>query len=332
MIPAVLVLAFAVNAPTVGRPTEWPFSGAVARLVNQDGAFVAPLGVSSEVSPTRLDVGEPVTLTVTVRARGPVLRPPGRIDLQEVRAFRLAFFIEDLPDEGPPPAAGAWRWKYQLRPRAEWVSEVPGVPLLYYNPDLGTLQSGYQLLYSDAVPLVVRPEERARSIDDLPDEMLEPATGPAVLAARRPWRGPTLGDALLALLGPPAACGVWYLLWQWAYPDAARQARQRRSRAARRALKALQRLPAAPREQAEHIVTALAGYLAERFDLTAAAPTPDEAAAALDGMDDLAGRLRRAWASADELRFAKEPAARLAADEARQLILDIEERACPPSS
>jgi hypothetical protein len=127
---------------------------------------------------------------------------------------------------------------------------------------------------------------------------------------------------------------AWYAVWRRLYPDAARAARLRRGRAARRALDALARLPDDARARAERIAAALARYLGERFEPVPASLTPDEAAAVLRRaqLDNLASRLGDAWARTDEARFAADPASRLSADEARRLVLDMEEAACPPSS
>ncbi|MGL4549820.1 MAG: hypothetical protein ACRC33_01425, partial [Gemmataceae bacterium] len=294
--------------------------------VRRGGGFVAPFAVAAEASPRAIDADEPVTLTVVVTAAGPVRAAPGRPDLRAVPAFGRQFFVEDVADE--PAGPGRWRWAYRLRPRGAWVREVPGVPFLFYNPDLSPPERGYQLLYTDPIPLTVRPAEKVGPPPDYPPEVTEPASGPGLLARRGPWRV-GVAQVLAALVAPPLGCAVWYALWRRLYPDDARAARLRRGRAARRAMDALARSPSQ-----EAVVTALAGYLGERFGAVPPTPTPDEAADVLRRADlpALADRLRAAWARADEARFAAEPAARLSADEARRLVLDIEEAACPPSS
>src|SRR5438105_3687249 len=72
--------------PVVGRPADLPFSGA-------SGSFE----VSARARPTSLRVGEPLTLTLTVRATAPVRRPPRPIDLKQVPALVSGFHVQVPP-------------------------------------------------------------------------------------------------------------------------------------------------------------------------------------------------------------------------------------------
>src|SRR5205823_410044 len=159
------------------------------------------------------------------------------------------------------------------------IDEIPRLPFVFYNPDVRPADKGFQVIWTDAVPLTVTPAEPPVPPDDLPPTIIALTTGPVILADRSVWTGP--GPPLLAgVVGaPPLLCVVWYVAWRRANPDAARRASQRRSRAARRALAALktaERLQGKAR--AEATSKAVVAYLHERFDLPIAEPTPDEAA------------------------------------------------------
>jgi hypothetical protein len=311
--------------PIVGRPIQWPFSGASARFVRSGDDYLCPFGVSASVSHSRLEARQEFVLRLDIEARGPVLRPPERINLSEVLAFKQTFYIANEPATVEKPGPGKWVWAWRLRPRGHWVREVPGFPFLFFNPDIRPEEKGYQMLWTTPIPLTVEADEIIGPPP--PDDLLQPV-GPEALRYR-PWPKPGWGTALLALLLPPIVCVVWYLVWWRMYPDAARLALLRRNLAAGRALAALDLLPSSSdAERAEGMVQALTAYLVERFGLSIASPTPEEAAAAVPA--GAAERMAALWHRADAAQFAGAGCPDV--DEARRLIADMEELACPPSS
>jgi hypothetical protein len=326
------------EVPLVGRPVEFPFSGASARFARQGDELVVPFRLEAQVAPTQVEAEQPVTLTLTVRAVASVLHPPERIDLREVPAFSRRFHIEAVSGsnkEQPSPAV--WRWVYHLRPRQVGIQDVPGVPFVFYNPDLRPAEKAFQVLFTDPVRLTVIPPEPIRPPGDPPPGVLQVAGGPRLRAHVRPWHGP--GRALLAaVLVPPPLLGLgWYLAWRWLYPDAARLARQRRSRAARRALVGLDgaaRLGG--RAHAEAVSAAVVLYLRERFDLAVQEPTPGECAdwlARFGLAEVLTERLRLLLEDCTAARFGPgEVEGSDLASPARGLVIDLEDATCPPSS
>jgi hypothetical protein len=326
-----LVLLFAQEAPLTGRPVEWPFSEAIAGFVRHEGRFQTPFVLQSEASPRTLSSDEPLILTLTVRSLGPVKKPPVRIDLGEIPAFAKAFHLSDLPLE-TPPVPGVWQWRYRLVPRGPWVSEVPSVPFLFFNPDFTPPERGYQLLYADPIPLRVRPPEKLGPPPDYPPSILEPVAD--VSLSRSVWRWePGLREALIVLLAPPLGCLLGWWLWRRWFPDAARQAALRRGRAARVALDALEHVPREPRAAAEHLVVTFTAYLRDRYSLRGEAPTPAEVAETIvaAGSPELAARVGVWWQQADAVRFGRELAPVTVAS-ARALLIELEEAACWASS
>jgi tetratricopeptide (TPR) repeat protein len=256
------------DVPVVGRPVDLPFSEA-------SGWFE----VRASAEPTTLQAETPLTFTLTVRAVRPVRRPPQRIDLRQLPDFAEQFYIEDSSEEAARPDDRTWEFAYRLKPRRTEVREIPSLPFVYFNPYLLTASKGFQVLYTDPIPLHVLPHETVQVPLQGPESAFVLATGPAVLERQSPWTPPRLGTIGALLLTPPLGCVVWYLIWRRLYPDAARLASQRRSRAARRALQALRsirRLDAEPR--AARIAAIVTGYLQQRLDLTIAEPTPHEIA------------------------------------------------------
>jgi hypothetical protein len=304
--------------PVVGRPADLPFSEA-------SGRFEA----RARAAPTTLEAEQPLTLTVTVREVGRVVRPPQRIDLRQLPTFAEDFYIEDLPDASGP---GTWEFAYRLRPRRPGVPDVPSFPLAFYNPQLRPPSRAFQVVYTDPIPLRVLARGAAVVPLRAPEAAFELATGPGVLAREEAWR-PTRADWAVLLLAPPLLGAAWYLAWRRLWPDAARQARRKRSRAARQALEALRaaaRLEAAAR--AERVAEAVATYLRQRLGLSPAEPTPAEAATCLMAHGcpaDLAGQAERFFRACDEARFVHAGHAGLE-DAGAQLILAVEALPWPP--
>jgi hypothetical protein len=312
--------------PLVGRPSDLPFSGASGRFE-----------VSTRAEPTTLEAETPLTFTVRVQATGPVRHPPRRPDLRQLPAFAERFHIED-PDGGSRhPDPRTWEFVYRLKPKGTDVTEVPSLPFVYFNPDIRPANRAFQEVYTDAIPLRVKPHEAVAVPLQVPDSAFQLASGPGVLARQTPWAPPGAVVTALLLLAPPLLCAAWYAAWQRRYPDAARQARQRRSRAARLALQQLRAAGGLPLGQrAARAASAVASYLRERLELSAAEPTPTETARHLKQKGCSAQLTEQAagfFRACDEARFLPAPP-RDGPDPAAagtQLILAVEEETCPPA-
>jgi hypothetical protein len=256
------------DVPVVGRPVDLPFSEA-------SGWFE----VQAHAEPTTVQAERPLTLTLTVRAVRPPRRPPQRLDLRQLPDFAELFYIEEADEEAAQLNAHTWKFTYRLRPRRTEVSEIPSVPFVYFNPYLLTASKGFQVLYTDPIPLHVLPPETVQVPVQGPESAFVLTTGPSVLERRVPWRPPGLGVIGVVLLVPPLGCIVWYFLWQRLYPDATRLARQRRSHAARRALQALRTAEQLDvKAGAAQTAALVADYFQQRLDWAIAEPTPREVA------------------------------------------------------
>jgi hypothetical protein len=217
------------------------------------------------------------------------------------------------------------------------IGEVPGLPFVFYNPDLRPAEKGFQVIWTDPIPLRVATAERLAPPVEAPEDALAVVPGERVLRVRPAWSGPGVALLAISLAGPPGCCLVWYLAWRRRYPDAARLVHEHRSRAARQALRALE---VARRQHgrrcAEAAAAALGEYLRARFEFPGVEPGPDEAAAWLlaRGVNpEAAGRVRRLLAACAAGRF--QPERDLADDlpgRCRDWIISIEEEPCPPSS
>jgi hypothetical protein len=307
-----------IEIPVVGRPADLPFSEAAGNFE-----------VSGHAEPTTVQAEQPVLFTLRVHAEGRVYLPPQRIDLSKVPAFNDNFFIEDPKQDTHVAATQTWLFVYRLKPRRMDVTEIPGVPFVYFDPAIQPASKGFQTPYTEPIPLhVTAAETLAAPPSPVPDLFLQTRTGPEVLAHRAPWSPPSWPLLAVLLLMPPVACAAWYVVWRRLYPDAARRVKQRRSRAATVALKQLERLPRGTTEvRAAHIAAAVTTYLQQRLDLPAAEPTPAEAAAHLRTAgypDTLTQRAEQFFQTCDAARFYPNASAADLPAFAQQLILDLE--------
>jgi len=312
--------------PAVGRPADLPFSEA-------SGDF----RVRAAAAPTTMEAETPFTLTLTVEAVAPVRQPPRRIDLRELPAFKDRFdFLEGGKDDDRRPSPQVWEFAYRLQPKRGDVKAVPGVPFVFFNPDIQYPRKGFQVAYTDAIPLTVAPHEAYVVPVPGPPFLFTLAVGDPILRRWAAWTPPGLLTAVL-LLAAPLLCLAWFFGRRRLYPDAARVARQRRSLAARRALAALRgakRLP--PVQQAARSAAVVADYLRARFDAPAEEPTPVEAADCLSRAGRspaLAERAAGFFRACDAVRFAPDgPAVRAdLTGEAAAFILAVEAETWPPS-
>ncbi len=266
-----------------------------------------------------------------VQAVAPIHQPPRRIDLREVPAFAERFdFLEGDANGERRPNPQTWEFVYRIQPKRDDVTAVPDVPFVFYNPEIQYPRKGFQVAYTDPIPLTVKPHEIYAVPLDAPDNLLRLATGPGLLARQQPWAPPGSWVVALLLLTPPSLCAAWYFVWRRLYPDAAGLARQRRSLAARRALQALRgsgRLPLD--QQAARIAAVTADYLRGRCDATAVELSPAEAAVCLARFGCSAALAKRGaelFRDCDAARFAPDgpsPVPDLLAA-ARRLILNVE--------
>ena len=296
----------AVEIPAIGRPS--PFYEAAGKGVT----------VEATAEPTVLSLDGAITFTLRVRNLdnpADVQRP----NLGELDAFR-DFQVEDDPTPEPEPA-GTRVFRYQLRPRQATITNIPGIVFPYYDPSVPQPPGRPELPFRKARtnPIPIRIEKKAPP--PLPIVPLEVPEFAAAPATNNSIEVPGWVWWLAAMLPPVAAVGGC-MVWQILNPVGARLARRRRSRAARAALRTLHTLGRQPPADPAAVVKAVAGYLAERYDLPGLFRTPA----------DLARRLREAGADpaavaeceafvreADAARFA--PAPHLSAE---ALIADAE--------
>jgi len=317
--------------PQAGRPAG--FTG-----------LVGPLSITAEASPTVVNVGDPITLTVTVAGSEPLERVPNLV-LAERSGLGDSF---RTGSEGSPAQFGNGRvvFKQVIRPTNSDVREIPAVELWYFDPASGT----YRVARSPAIPLEVRTTRVVTAGDAVGSTPMGPVglavedragglaaniVDPRVLRDERfgLMAAVTSPGVAAALLLPPAGYAAAAVMALARRRSPGQEALRRRRRAAETARAALEKLPGGDATATAGAVSmAVRQYVADRVpgvSVSAAALTAETAAEALASVDaGLADRVRSVLAACDGVRFAGAAAGepeRLAT-EARALIGEIEAR------
>lgn len=107
--------------PQAGRPED--FSGLVGQYE-----------IRAEASPTQVNVGDPITLTITIS--GELLKAVAMPDLEAIEAFAQGFKI---PAEQAPAQtkSGSKVFTQTIRVNDDQVKEIPAIPLHYFDVERG---------------------------------------------------------------------------------------------------------------------------------------------------------------------------------------------------
>jgi hypothetical protein len=267
--------------PEEGRPPF--FSGAVGRF-----------DIAAQASPTEVRVGEPITLTLTIRD----LRGGGR-GLEDLRApplHEIASLTDSfgVPDE---PLAGTIdgprkTFTQSIRPTRDDIDEIPSIPFAYFDPS----SERYEIVDTDPISITVEPSATLAMSEVIGGERELTNAGPTELTE--------VSGGILAnyagtdrLLAQQRRRPAWWLAAAVAVPPLAfsmlaivesrrRRLRgdreyARRRRAARTATRRLHAVDGPPRRVAESVGFAVREYIADRCALASGAATTLEVLAAL---------------------------------------------------
>jgi hypothetical protein len=242
-------------------------------LVNQPADFSQVVGtftISTDASPTKVAVEEPIELRVTIRGQASPPHVPRRALLKLFPAdMHEHFFVEPGAEQA---GAGIWRFDYRLRPKSTAVSRIPGLKLVYYAPRQGR----YQSTYSDEIPVQVTPRPAADVA--VPGLNIVPAPPSFFELAAIPPGGAAAGASdsaaawLALLLAPPLLCGGAVWAWRRSHPELHELRQRRRHRAAQQALTAI----AHNGQAAAEVQLVLTEYLRDRLDFPTLEPTPPD--------------------------------------------------------
>ncbi len=261
--------------PEEGKPPQ--FYGLVGRYT-----------IAASATPTKVSVGDPITLTIRIGGN-PFLKPIQWPALEQVPELAANFKI---PAEKAAPVleAGSKVFTQTIRANRDAVTRVPALPLAYFDPEKGS----YVVAQTEPIPLQVTPTKVLTNIDVEGTT----ASGPVnreVEAIRKGlsanYYGPEVLEnqslSILAVLTSPVHVALWSIpllglivssvvkLAGRTSPESL--ARKRRRRAAAVALAQLKKVSGAePGQRHELLLSALKGYIGDRFDKVAASLTADD--------------------------------------------------------
>ena len=265
--------------PAEGRPAT--FSGAV-------GSFTLDVAVK----PVEVAVGEPITLTLTIRDQS---RPGAQLDTLKAPPLHLVPELADNFRIHEEPLAGvvegrSKKFTQTIRAETDAITAVPAIPFSFFDPQKGD----YVTIASDPIPITVKPTSTLA----MSDIVQSTATAP------RPTELTPTAGGILANFGDPdellrneTVAFAWWLWVMLALPPVLfmavavghrRAERLRRDPAIIRQRHAYSRANAllhrAAREKSgaeAQIASALAGYIADRCNLPPGAHTRADVAASL---------------------------------------------------
>ena len=249
--------------------------------------LVGRFSISASASPTKVNVGDPITLTIKISG-AKYLKPVQWPALDQIPELAANFKI---PSEKASPTVenGFKVFTQTIRPANDKASAIPPIPLAYFDADKGR----YVVARTEPINLEVAPTrilttadlegkelapvskeieaikkglsanyERLDALDNAGFSPLAAVIRPAYFAA---WAGP-LGVLVLS---------IFVKLFTHTSPEKAAQ--KRRKRACRNAVSRLRKIGSADSRQKHELVGSIVKqYVGDRFDKVAGSLTADD--------------------------------------------------------
>jgi cytochrome c-type biogenesis protein CcmH/NrfG len=322
---------FAVSDPLTVHVLAVPKAGQPDTFSGGVGSFK----IAATAQPTKVHVGDPITLSVRVTGTGNLeeIGPPN-LAVQEKWGNDFKIYEDAAPGRFEDKTKV---FSISVRPKNAQVTELPSIRLSYFNPKL----KKYEDTYSDRIPLEVAETSRldtstlvdASAAGATPRELEEQSGG---LAANHTDMDALVPQQAYEISMPVAALATVApaLAWCLVYIGHRRTVRLRDNPAWRRAHgahgRAAQRLQsiasATDCDVPDQVARAVGAYLADRLNLSTGELTPTEAlhhAKSLGAPEPLAHQLSELLQHCDQARFAQRGDGRATAaliSEARRLL------------
>ncbi|MFC1795001.1 BatD family protein [Planctomycetota bacterium] len=272
--------------------TSEPLELEVSPLPQQDKpaqfyGLVGQYTISASATPTNVNVGDPITLTVKIggsKYLKPVLWPA----LEQVPALAANFKI---PSQKASPTIdnGFKIFTQTIRANNDQVTEIPPIPLAYFDAEQGRyVTAKTQPITLEVAPTKILTNADLEGSDFAPINREIEAIKKGLSANYEDLD--TLNDmsfSPLAALGSPGYALLWaapllglissFLVKLFSHTSPEKAAARRRRQACGKALGQLKKLASTEtNQQNEQLVSIMKNYIGERFDKTAGSLTPDE--------------------------------------------------------
>jgi len=249
--------------------------------------LVGQYTISASATPTKVNVGDPITLTIKIGG-GKYLKPIRWPALEEVPELSNNFKI---PSEKASPTIenGLKVFTQTIRANNDDVAEIPSIPLVYFDAEKGK----YATAKTEPIKLEVAPTKILTNAD-LEGSDFAPINR-EVEAIKKGLSANYEGlDVLkdmsfspLAALVSPGYTVLWavpliglvssFLIKLFTHTSPEKVAAKRRQQACSRAVGQLKKMASTDaKQQNELLVSIMKQYIGDRFDKTAGSLTPDD--------------------------------------------------------
>ena len=280
--------------------------------------LVGPYTISTTAKPTKVSVGDPITLTVKVGGSR-YLKPIQWPELERISEFASNFRIPS--QKSSPVIEGGFKvFTQTIRASNDKVIAIPPIPLAFFDPDKGA----YQVATSKPIELEVAPTKILTG-NDLEGVVLGPVNR-EVEAIKKGlsanYEGSDVlrnqGFSPLAAVLSPGYAAIWSLplvalvlsclVKVVTHTSPEKAALKRRRSAFGRAVRQMKKAASVELERRhELLASSMKQYVGERFDRMAGSLTPDDCYELIvSATDDIqtADKYRETIASCEAARYA----------------------------
>lgn len=260
--------------PEEGRPEQ--FYGLVGKYA-----------ISASAAPTKVNVGDPITLTIRIGGSN-YLKPVRWPELEKVPELAANFKIPS--QKASPTVSGGFKiFTQTIRANNANVTELPSIPLVYFDVE----QQQYVTAKTEPIELEVAPTKILTSADLEGADFIP--VNKEVEAIKRGLSAnyesldvlTSMDFSPLAALTSPGYAALWAVpligfvssifIKLFTHTSPEKVAARRRRQAAHRAITQLKKVTSTGVEQQnESLVSVMKQYIGDRFDKTAGSLTPDE--------------------------------------------------------
>ncbi|MHC4203433.1 MAG: BatD family protein [Planctomycetota bacterium] len=249
--------------------------------------LVGQYTISASATPTKVNVGDPITLTIIIGG-SKYLKPVQWPALENMPALAANFKIP-AQKASPTIDSGLKVFTQTIRANNDQVTEIPPIPLAYFDADQGRyvtaatepiklevaptkILTNADLEGSDFVPINREIEAIKKGLsanyEDL--ETLNDMSFSPLAAFASPGYAVLWGVPLLGLISS-------FIIKALSHTNPEKIAARRRRQACGKALGKLKKLSTAETaQQNEQLVSIMKNYVGEKFDRTAGSLTPDD--------------------------------------------------------
>ena len=260
--------------PAEEKPTE--FYGLLGRY-----------NISASATPTKVSVGDPITLTIKIGGN-PFLKPVKWPDLEAISALKNNFKIPDQRSSAVIEN-GYKVFTQTIRANNDKVTEIPPIPLAFFDPDSGK----YKIAMTEVIKLEVAPTKMltGADVEGLTFSPVNKQVEAIKKGLSANYEGPDVLKNQHFSLASAAFRPVYFITWFLpllvlvasfsfkvaTHTDPEKTAAKRRQSAAGKAIAQLKKIDYSDNQQKYELVAmAMTGFIGDRFGKVAGSLTSDD--------------------------------------------------------